>query len=374
MSPKTPVSLQVSSGFDRIQVFLKKRGLDTLLITQPENRRYLSGFVAEEHGIEESAGVLLIPRRGRPFLLTDFRFQLDAESQAPAFEVIIYKKGLLSFLGNFLPRLGIRRLGFESHYVLHSTAQDLGRMANRLAIELVPLLGVVEKIRTRKSEEELIKIHEAVALNEEVFGEVFGSLRPGQTEKEVANRIESVMREKGADGPSFPSIVAAGPNAASPHAIPTARPINEGETVIIDMGVRLRGYCSDMTRTVVLGRPDDKTIELFRLVRRAQLAGQAAIRAGVKARDVDGAARRIIAASGYGNNFGHSLGHGVGLAVHEAPSLNRRNKKVLAPHMVVTVEPGVYIPGWGGIRLENMVVVEKDGCRLLNKDTTFLDL
>jgi len=306
--------------------------------------------------------------------LTDFRFQLDAESQAPAFEVIIYKKGLLPLLGKILPRLGIRRLGFESHYVLYSTAQDLGRMANRLAIELVPLLGVVEKIRTRKSEEELIKIHDAVALNEEVFGEVFGSLRPGQTEREVASRIETVMSEKGADGPSFPPIVAAGLNAASPHAIPTARPIKKGETVVIDMGVRLHGYCSDMTRTVVLGRPDDKTIELFRLVRRAQLAGMAAIRAGVKARDVDRAARRIIAAAGYGDFFGHSLGHGVGLAVHEAPSLNRRSKKVLAPHMVVTVEPGVYIPGWGGIRLENMVVVEKDGCRLLNKDTTFLDL
>ncbi len=213
-----------------------------------------------------------------------------------------------------------------------------------------------------------------MALNEEVFGEVYGSLRPGQTEREVACRIESVMREKGADGPSFPSIVAAGPNAASPHAIPTARPINERETVIIDMGVRLRGYCSDMTRTVVLGRPDNKTIELFRLVRRAQLAGLATIRAGVKAKDVDRAARRIIAAAGYGDLFGHSLGHGVGLAVHEAPSLNRRNRMVLAPQMVVTVEPGVYIPGWGGIRLENMVVVEKDGCRLLNKDTTFLDL
>jgi Xaa-Pro aminopeptidase len=182
------------------------------------------------------------------------------------------------------------------------------------------------------------------------------------------------MMRRGAEAAAFPTIVAAGPNGALPHAVPSERKIKEGETIIIDMGLKLDGYCSDMTRTVVLGRPDEKTVKIIRLVRAAQRAACKTIKAGILARDADRAARRIIAGAGYGGNFGHGLGHGVGLAVHEPPSLNRRRRNKLLPGMVVTVEPGIYLPGWGGVRLENMVVVEEKGCTILNRDKTFLDL
>jgi Xaa-Pro aminopeptidase len=182
------------------------------------------------------------------------------------------------------------------------------------------------------------------------------------------------MRLKGAEGPSFSSIIASAERSALPHAVPSARPIEQDRPLTVDMGLILDGYCSDMTRTFVPGKADKKYLELHRLVRRAQIAGIQAIRAGVKASNVDRAARTVIADAGYGQAFGHALGHGVGLAVHEDPRLSALNHKQLRAGMVVTVEPGIYLPGWGGIRLENMVVVREDGCENLNTDTTWLDV
>jgi len=239
---------------------------------------------------------------------------------------------------------------------------------------MIPVSGIIEKLRTRKTPEEIEKIHQAVLLNEQVFQEAYKSLRPGQTEKEIALKIETSMRRLGAEEPAFPAIVASGPNAALPHAVPTDRRIKEGETIIIDMGLKLDGYCSDMTRTVVLGKPAAKILEIIRLVRQAQLAAVKTLKAGILAKDADRAARKIISEAGYGKSFGHGLGHGVGLAVHETPSLNKRRRNKLQPGMVVTVEPGIYLPGWGGVRLENMVIIEDGGCTLLNRDTTFLDI
>jgi len=239
---------------------------------------------------------------------------------------------------------------------------------------MVPVSGVVEKLRTVKSPAEIEKIRQSVHLNELVFKEAYRNLTPGQTEKEVAIAIESTMMRKGAEGVAFPTIVAAGSNAAVPHAVPTDRVIKEGETIIIDMGLKLDGYCSDMTRTVVLGKPSKRIKEIIRLTRKAQQAALETIKAGILAREADRAARKTITDAGFGRNFGHGLGHGVGLAVHEMPSLNRTRRGKLQPGMVVTVEPGIYIPGWGGVRLENMVVIEREGCNSLNRDTTFLDI
>lgn len=359
---------------ERIRLGLKRRKLDAILVTQPENRRYLSGYTAVDHSINESAGVLLISAKGEPCLLTDSRFQLQAEKEAAGFIVKLYPRGLFSLLRSLLSKRKIRRLAFESHYFLHSTSRTLEAMAGKLKVELVGLIGFVEEQRLIKSAEELAGIERAVLLNEEVFQEVYRTLRPGRTEKEVALAIETAMRRKGADRPAFDTIVAGGANAAMPHAVPTDRPLGQGETIVIDMGLVLDGYCSDMTRTIVLGTPDAKTVSLFRLVRRAQLAGLASLRAGVTGMAVDRIARGVIERAGLGERFGHSLGHGVGLNVHEGPSLSWRNRGQLAAGMVVTVEPGVYVPGWGGIRLENMAVVEGEGCRVLNRDTTFLDL
>ncbi len=353
---------------------LKRRKIDALLISQPENRRYLSGYTATDSSISETSGVLLIPAKGAPFLLTDSRFELHASSEATGYEIVLYPKGLLPLLKTILPKLNIKRLAFESHYMLHSTSEKLTVMAQKAGIETVALIGLVEKIRTCKQKDEIDKIEKSVRLNEDVFREIFASLKPGMTEREVALQIENAMVLNGAERPSFETIVAGGPNGASPHAVPGSRPLQEGEPIVIDMGLVLDGYCSDMTRTVVLGMPDKKTVDLFRVVRKAQLSATAAIRAGITGREADKAARDVISGAGLGDKFGHGLGHGVGLAVHEAPSLSPRNRKKLQTGMIITVEPGVYLPGWGGIRLENMGVVEENGCRILNQDTTFLDI
>ena len=229
-------------------------------------------------------------------------------------------------------------------------------------------------MREVKSADELELLRASTRLNEKVFQSVHATIEPGMTEREIALALELTMREMGAEGPSFPTIVAFGTNAARPHAVPTDRELQAGDLVLIDMGLVLRGYCSDLSRTFVAGRPDPTYIDRHRVVRAAMLAGIGAIRAGVTGAAVDRAARQVIADAGYGDCFGHSLGHGVGLAVHEAPRLSRANRKKLRAGMVVTVEPGIYLPDWGGIRLENMVVVGEDGCELLNHDTTGLDL
>ncbi len=353
---------------------LRRRRLDALLVCQPDNRRYLSGYTAGDTSINESSGVLLILAHGEPLLFTDSRFDLQAEAEATGFKVSLYPRGLLPLLDTLLPKLKIRRLAFESHYLLHATYQKLAVVAKRNHVELVPCTDVVEKLRVRKNEDELARIERSVLLNEKVFLEIYHGLRPGMSERQVALSIENCMVQKGASGPSFESMVASGPNGALPHAVPSARLLREGEPIVIDMGLILDGYCSDMTRTVVLGTPDEKTVTLLRLVRKAQLAGTQALRAGVTGREVDRAARTVIAAAGFGQQFGHGLGHGVGLAVHEAPSLNKRYRRKLSAGMVVTVEPGIYLSGWGGIRLENMAVVTEHGHRLLNRDTTFLDI
>lgn len=359
---------------NRIQRALQSRKLDALLVTQPDNRRYLSGFKAGDMNIGESAGVLLIPRRGQPLLLTDFRYQLEAEAEAPGFKILVYKRGILDLLTEVLADRAIKKMAFESHYFLHQTAQKLAALSQKIGVEAIPTSGLVERLRLAKSPAEINLIRAAVQLNERVFQEVFKEIKVGMTERQVAIMIETLMREKGSEGPCFATIVASGPNGAKPHAVPGERPLKEGEPIVVDMGLILNGYCSDMTRTVVLGEPAPETRNIFRLVRQAQLAGVKAIRAGVTGAAVDRAARQIIVEAGYGTRFGHALGHGVGLAVHEGPALSSRCKKKLQAGMVVTVEPGIYLPAWGGVRLENMVVVTAQGCEVLNRDTTFLDL
>lgn len=363
--------------FDRInraQAALRRQKLDGLLVSQPDNRRYLSGYTAPDHGIQESSGFLLIPADGRPYLLTDSRFTLQAEAEAALYQVELYTKGLLQLLEKLTARLGMRTLGFESDYLLHATFLRLSQMAEKRGLVLKPQSGLVEKMRVVKNEEELALLRQSTKLNEKVFQAVYNTIEPGMTEREIALALDLTMREMGAEGPSFDTIVAFGTNAARPHAVPTDRELQAGELVLIDMGLVYQGYCSDMSRTFVAGKPDATYRDRHRLVRRAQLAGIGAIRAGVTGAEVDRAARQVLIDGGYGDYFGHGLGHGVGIAVHEEPRLSPRSRKQLQAGMVVTVEPGIYLPEWGGIRLENMVIVGKEGCELLNHDTTFLDL
>ncbi len=364
----------MTDSISQLQSLLRRRRIDAFLVSQPDNRRYLSGFTALDHNIHESSGFLLIPQQGRPLLLTDFRYQIQAEQEAKAFDILIYRRGLLPLLKTLLRKLAATNLAFEASYFLHAQYLLLAKLAARQQLQLTPLDGQIEHLRLIKNAAELAAVKRSVSLNETVFKQIYPTIRAGQTEIEIALALEKAMRLLGAERPSFDTIVASGPNAALPHAVPSHRPLAPGEPIVIDMGLVLAGYCSDMTRTIVLGTPDAHTVRLFRLVREAQLAGLAALRPGIAGRDVDSAAREVIVKAGYGPCFGHALGHGVGLAVHEAPSLSSRNQKQLRPGMIVTVEPGVYIKGWGGIRLENMAVLTEMGHEVLNQDTTFLDL
>ncbi len=358
----------------KLQQRLKRRKLDAILITQPHNRRYLSGFSAVDHDISESSGALLIPASGKGLLLTDFRYQLQAEQEVSNLTVEIYTRGLVQLLATLLNDLGIHSLGYESHYMLHSGVQQLEKALAKTSVELIPLVDLIEEMRCVKDAEEIAAIRKSVHLNEQVFQEAYPQITPKMHEVEVAILIEQLMRHHGAERPSFDTIVASAENGALPHAVPSRSRVAANRSLTIDMGLVLNGYCSDMTRTFVPGKPDATYKKIHRIVRQAQLAGIAAVRAGVTGQEVDRAARDIIDTAGYGQYFGHSLGHGVGLAVHEAPRVAPRANKKLREGMIVTVEPGIYIPGWGGIRLENMVVVQKDGCENLNRDTTFLDI
>lgn len=358
----------------KLQKLLRRKKLDALLVSQPDNRRYLSGFTAVDHNIGESSGVLLVQAKGETYLLTDFRYRLQAEQDVEWARVTLYKRGLPALLKKLLPDLGIRRLGFESHYTMHETAKNMQRTLRTKKIETVALTGMVEKMRQVKDQDEIELIRQSVLLNEDVFSQVYPTISAGRTEIDVAIALETAMRKMGAESPSFGTVVASGDNSALPHAVPTAATISKNRPLTIDMGLVRNGYCSDMTRTFVPGKTDKRYRKLHRLVRRAQLAGMQAIRAGVTGKAVDKAARDIITAAGYGKYFGHSLGHGVGLAVHESPRISTQGKQKLKAGMIVTVEPGIYIPDWGGIRLENMILVQEDGFENLNSDTTWLDI
>ena len=359
---------------ENVQAKLRRKKLDALLISQPHNRRYLSGYTPLDHDIGESSGVLLIPARENPILLTDFRFQIQAEQEAEGIKVMLYPQGLLALLKKLLPDLGIQTLGFEPHYTLHSTAEKMKETLGKVGVTLQPVSSLIEEMRLIKDESEIDALKASVALNEAVFEEVYQQIAPGQTEMEIALAIESTMRMKGAEAPSFETIVATGKRSALPHAVPGDVKVKKNKGLMIDMGLILDGYCSDMTRTFVPKKMSKKYLKIHRLVRKAQLAATEAIRAGVSAASIDKIARDIISDAGYGKQFGHALGHGVGMAVHEEPRLSGKNRKHLRPGMVVTVEPGIYLPDWGGVRLENMVVVREDGCEVLNGNTTALDI
>jgi Xaa-Pro aminopeptidase len=366
--------MEYQQRIKKVQRTLIRHKLDAILIAQPANRRYLCGYSAPDHGIGESAGMLLVPAQGQVHLLTDFRFQLQAEAEAPATAVSLYPKGLLALLQTLLPNLGIKTLGFESDYTLHSFAGSLEKKCEEIGVTTHPLTGFIEALRIVKEDAELDLIRASVQLNEAVFQEIYSQINPEQTELDLAIAIETCMRRRGAECPSFETIVATGSRSSLPHAVPGPVRLLENQPLMIDMGLVRDGYCSDMTRTFPFGKADARYLEIHRLVRKAQLAGIKAIRAGVTGRAVDRAARQVIADAGYGQYFGHALGHGVGIAVHEDPRLSSRNGRRLKAGMVVTVEPGIYIPGWGGVRLENMVVVNEDGCEVLNSDTTWLDI
>lgn len=351
---------------------LVDRDLDALMVSVQENRFYLSNFSAADTQFDESAGVLIISDR-HLVLATDSRYELQAQAETAGFEIVCHKSGLEKALPEIASSLGIYRLGFESVRLSHKNhsayADALGK--NEPPVELVPTENMVETLRQIKSEDEIQRITSALRLAEQAFAQVLDTIRPGMTEKQAAWALEKAIRETGAQGLSFPVIVASGPNSALPHAIPTDRRLNRGEPILFDWGARLNEYCSDTTRTVVMGEPDDRFKDVFDTVVKARDMAIAAIKAGASGTQVDKVARDHIDQKGYAGKFGHSLGHGTGLAVHEGPRLSPIKDDRLKAGMVVTVEPGVYLPGWGGIRMENQVVVRQDGALVLNDAAPF---
>lgn len=369
----------MSSGVYQQRLAAARRQLaatdcEALLVAGPENRRYVSGFTAQESQQFESCGYLLFTREAA-FLLTDFRYQEWAAQEAPHFELCLYPEGLAKLLPELLGRLRCRRLGFEAAYLSYAQYEKLSNAVAEagLEVEWRPQVGLLEELREVKDAEEIAALRRALALTEAGLAEIQSRLAPGQTEHEIAWRIECYLREAGAEGLSFPPIVASGPNSARPHHHPGPRPIQTGEPIIIDLGAKVDGYCADMTRTFFLGEPDARFQEIYSLVRKAQQTAEEGIRAGMSSDEADALARQVIGAAGYGEYFGHSLGHGVGLAVHEAPRLSplKTNAAPLKAGMVTTVEPGIYLPGWGGVRLEDMILIHPDRAEVLNQDRNF---
>lgn len=365
------MSTTINNRLEKLRKSLSDQNLDALLVLVGENRRYLSGFTGEDSQFDESAGALLISD-ARLILATDSRYELQAEAEAPLYEIICYKEGLAKSLPEILQALNIKRLGFEP--VRMSCFQHNKIVENitngNLSVALVETENMVEDLRIRKEEAEIEATRKALFIAEAAFRKVAGTLAPGMTEKAAAWAMEKEMREAGADALSFPVIVASGPNSALPHAIPGDRKISEGEPVLFDWGARLNGYCSDTSRTVVIGKPDETFDRVYNTVLDAQRMAIDAIKPGASSKAVDGIARSHIDSMGFEGKFGHGLGHGTGLAIHEAPRLSPLKDTRLDAGMIVTVEPGIYLPGWGGIRIENQVVVKDNGAEILNSLST----
>jgi Xaa-Pro aminopeptidase len=347
---------------------------DTLWIIQPENRRYLSGFRAIDAQLNESSGSLIINKK-RAILITDSRYTIEAQKQAADYEVITLKKDLVTELCDLVRGLETKVLGFEGDHLTWDQHRQFAKRFRALKspLRMAPMDGFIGRMREIKDKSEIRAMKAAADIMSAVLDEVVYGLEPGLTEVEVARELEELAYDAGAEAMAFPPIVASGPNAALPHAVPTARKIGPKDPVIFDVGVRFKGYCSDMTRTIFMEPPDSSLKKIYRVVRQAQLAALEYIRPGEESTKPDSIAREIIKEAGFGEFFGHSLGHGVGLATHESPRLSPRNPVTLEEGMVVTVEPGIYIPGKGGVRLEEMVVIEKEGPVILTENDNYYD-
>lgn len=343
----------------KIRDLVKKESWAGMLVTDPRNVRWLTGFTGGD------SYLLVLPQR--EVLLSDFRYTLQIEQECPQLEYAIRNDftGLAGLAKTILQKEKVVRevpLGIEARYVTLDLAEVLQRMLDR---KLVPTCDVIEKYREIKDKEEIASIREAVRIAQNAFRAVTAMLSPDKTEKQVADELEYAMRQLGAEKASFPSIVAVGSNAALCHAVPGERRIGEGDFLLIDWGAQYRGYASDLTRVIVTGKKTARFQKIFQVVQEAQQRAIEAIRPGVPCDVIDGIARDFIAQSGYGKYFDHGLGHGLGLNIHEAPSFSPRCTTVLRPGMVLTVEPGIYIKGWGGIRIEDDVLVTSRGSEVL---------
>jgi len=342
------------SRVDRCRGLLAPHQLDALLIHKPENRTYLTGFTG-------SAGVALVTAQDA-LLLVDFRYIEQAAAEAPAWEVVKVARQATDAVVEIARTKDLRRIGFESEGLTYKQHGELAKALDPR--ELVAVDGL-DRLRWVKDAGELAQIRKAAAIADAAFAHVRNLLRPGVRERDVALELEFFMRRQGADKEAFETIVASGVRSSLPHGRASDKVLGPGEFVTLDFGAVVAGYHSDCTRTVVLGAASARQREIYNLVLTAQQRALAGLRPGLGTKDADALARQVITDAGYGDQFGHGLGHGVGLAIHEGPALSPREDATLEAGMVVTVEPGVYLPGWGGVRIEDLAVITPDGCEVL---------
>ena len=347
------------SRVQKLRERLAKDELDAIFISNGENRRYVSGFVS-------SAGYLLVTQNDA-VICTDFRYTEQAAQHAPGWRIDRIG-GKSDWLANLVKEFEINTLGFESDDMTVGTLERFQKALkeNDADPDLKPTSGIGVDLRAYKDAGELELLQRAINIGDQAFEETAAQLEVGMTEKEAAWIFEKAVRERGAESISFDTIVAVGPNAARPHHATSDSKLAEGQTIVFDCGARYEGYCSDLTRTVVLGEADDEIKRVYDIVLTAQLAAIDMVTSGMTGEDCDAIARKIISEAGHENDFGHSLGHGLGLEVHENPGVGPNSKGKLENGMPFTIEPGIYIPSWGGVRIEDVVVLENDKARVLS--------
>jgi Xaa-Pro aminopeptidase len=349
----------------RVRASMDEKGVDGMLVSHPYNRNYISGFSGEDQPPLDTAGILLIGPNDL-CLITDGRYLIQCAGELyPDLGIkVVQRKGKLSTaLAEQITERKVKRLGFETNHLLHSQWQALNTSLQDT--QLVPVTSLVEPLRMVKDADELRIMRQASAISDQAFNIVSKRIEAGMTEKQVAWDMEKTMRDLGADERAFGSIIGSGPNGAMAHAVPGDRLIQEGEPIVIDMGARLHGYNSDMTRTIILGEPTDKFREIYNIVLKANLEVERLARAGMTGVEINQIARDVVDGAGYGEKFNHGLGHGVGLEVHEGPSLSSLSEDTLRENEITSNEPGIYIEGWGGVRIEDLILFRPNDVEVL---------
>jgi len=353
--------METGNRLQKLRQLLAEKEIEAILVSQPQNRYYLSGF-------DGSSGLLLITLE-KAVLATDFRYIEQARQQATDYEIFKTTGDIVDWFLKLVAGLRLRRLGFEAEHATFARYRQLSDILDEEEpqLRLVPEDGLVESLRAIKEPEEIELITRAVEISDNAFDYIEGIIHAGMSEREVAWELEKFMRENGSEPVPFNIIVASGPNSALPHAKTSSRTINAGEPVVIDIGAKLGGYGSDLSRTICLGSPDKTFKKIYNTVLKAQLASITKIEEGMTGEQADSFAREIIEHEGYGEAFGHALGHGVGLAPHESPRLGPNSTDTLISGMVFTIEPGIYLPGWGGVRIEDTAIIESGKIKVISK-------
>ncbi|RSK27809.1 aminopeptidase P family protein [Bacillus sp. HMF5848] len=348
----------MESRIEKLREMFDTHKIDGLVISSSINRQYVTRFTG-------SAGVAVISKTTAVFI-TDFRYVEQANKQISGFSIIKHEGPIIEEIAKTVKSMGIKKLGFEQDHMTYSTYNSYD---NAIDTELVPVSGLVESLRLYKNAEELSIMKQAAQIADAAFDHILTYIRPGIREVDVANELEFFMRKQGAVSSSFDIIVASGYRSALPHGVASDKVIEKGEFVTLDFGAYYKGYCSDITRTLAVGEVSDELKKIYNIVLEAQLRGMNGIKPGLTGREADALTRDYITEQGYGEYFGHSTGHGLGMEVHEGPGLSVRSDIVLKPGMVVTVEPGIYVPNLGGVRIEDDTVITENGNETLTFST-----